>query len=68
MAGESSSQTSTTTATTAAQREALTAYLEPLCQKHEKGDPITYEDLMASKQAADNVCKEESVTVRRSIE
>ena len=37
------------------QRVALTAYLGPLLQKHHQGDYITYEDLQASKRAADTV-------------
>lgn len=71
MTGESSSTTTNATAN-AAQRQAVTAYLGPLCQKHDKGELITYEDLMASKQAADSIIakdEESSATtmVRRLI-
>ena len=69
MTGETSTTTNATTTTTTAaqqQQQALTAYLGPLCQKHDKGELITYEDLMASKQAADSVAaKEVESTVRR---
>ena len=62
MTGESSSSSTT--------NAALNAYLGPLCQKHDKGEHITYEDLMASKQAADSSIiatkgDDSSITVRR---
>ena len=56
-----------TTTTTAAQREALTAYLGALLQKHDKGVAITYEDLMTSKQAADKIiAKDDTTTMVRT--
>ena len=62
MTGESSSTTKDP------RHQALTAYLEPLLQKHEKGETITYEDLMSSKQAADNIAKEDAATVRNKMD
>lgn len=62
MTGEFSSSSTT--------NAALTAYLGPLCQKHDKGELITYEDLMASKQAADSTVQkgdDSSITVRRRL-
>jgi hypothetical protein len=37
---------------------AMTAYLSPLLQKHEKGQVLHYEDLATSLQAAESVLKQ----------
>lgn len=50
-----SSSTTSSMSLPQAHLEAVTAYLQPLCAKHDKGVPITYEDLISSKKLADSV-------------
>ena len=44
------------------QKNVLTAYLQPLLTKHEEQKPITYEDLIASWQAATAALARERAT------
>jgi hypothetical protein len=38
-------------------RDALTAYLGPLLEKHKANQEIAFEDLISSKHASDKICK-----------
>jgi hypothetical protein len=52
------------------QQQAWKAYLEPLLRKHEAQQLVTYEDLTASKAAADRLTtenKDTTSTVRRRM-